>query len=215
MCICVSVCPAIRFHISHRIFSKFGGNILWVMTRIVACLIFSARNAHTTHARACVLNARMCAFAYISTDSLQICWEHITTHHKCQGLRSFHVYTPPHARVRARAWLSIQLSLDGFSSNLMDTYNKWPQVTWDTYLSCSSITCTRVSARVIKHSLIFERILSKFGDIQHIPRGYMRHLICVLVYVLTAHTSIHSQIFQARDGQWLVQFKYSYIQMWT
>jgi hypothetical protein len=25
MCVCLSVCPAIRFHSSQRIFSKFGG----------------------------------------------------------------------------------------------------------------------------------------------------------------------------------------------
>jgi hypothetical protein len=35
LCVCLSVCPAIRFHISQRIFSKFGENILWMMTRIV------------------------------------------------------------------------------------------------------------------------------------------------------------------------------------
>jgi hypothetical protein len=96
------------------------------------------------------------------------------------------------ARVRVRAWLYIHLSLDGFSSNLMGTYYKWPQVTWDTYISCSRTACMRVSmrvwacmcervcasarvceracasprvrARMIKRSLISERILSKFGD---------------------------------------------------
>jgi hypothetical protein len=54
--VCVSVCPAIRFHI----FSKFAGNILWVMTRIVGYLLFSARNA-----RACMLNARACVHSLI------------------------------------------------------------------------------------------------------------------------------------------------------
>jgi hypothetical protein len=39
VCVCVSVSPAIRFHISQRIFSKFGGNIIWVMT-CVHSLIF-------------------------------------------------------------------------------------------------------------------------------------------------------------------------------
>jgi hypothetical protein len=52
----------------------------------------------------------------------------------------------------------------------------------------SAIVCVRervceracASTRVIKRSLIFERILSKFGgDIQLKPRGYMRYLICV------------------------------------
>jgi hypothetical protein len=37
--VCLCVCPAIRFNISQRIFSKFGGNIIWVMTRIVCHLL--------------------------------------------------------------------------------------------------------------------------------------------------------------------------------
>jgi hypothetical protein len=39
LCVCVSVCPAIRFHISQRIFSKFGGNLLRVMTRSVGYIL--------------------------------------------------------------------------------------------------------------------------------------------------------------------------------
>jgi hypothetical protein len=180
VCLCVCVCPAIHFHILQRIFSKFGGNIVWVKTRIY---IFSTHNAR---ACACVLNARACvhslifvrilsnlarnilrltirtfhlhaphacvgarvcesvrdwAFAYLWTDSLQICGEH-TTHHKLQGLRTFHVHSP-----RARM-VKTYLSFDGFSSNLLGTYNKWPQVTWATYL------CSRTRVRVINCSLI-------------------------------------------------------------
>jgi hypothetical protein len=85
----------------------------------------------------------------------------------------------------------IQLSLDGFSSNLMGTYYKWLQVTWDTYLcSITACVCERAcaSASVIKHSLIFERILRFGGDIRQIPIGYMRYLICVWMHVLTART---------------------------
>jgi hypothetical protein len=53
-----------------------------------------------------------------------------------------------------------------------------------TYHVQSSTACTRASAcaseRVIKRSLIFERILSKCrGYIEHIPCGYMSYLICV------------------------------------
>jgi hypothetical protein len=40
--------------------------------------------------------------------------------------------------------------------------------------------CERTSTSVIKRSLIFERILLKFGgDIKQIPIGYMSYLICV------------------------------------
>jgi hypothetical protein len=65
-------------------------------------------------------------------------------------------------------------------------------------------TCASASVRacVFKRSLISERILSKFGEnIQQISRGYMRYLICVRMHVVTARTSIHSRICQARDGQ--------------
>jgi hypothetical protein len=85
------------------------------------------------------------------------------------------------ARVWVRAWLHIQLSLDGFSSNLM-----WHILQMTTsYTAC---TCVRAS-------------------IQQIPRGCTSHIICVWMHVLTARTSIYSRICQARDGQWLVQIK--------
>jgi hypothetical protein len=57
--LCVCVCPAVRFHICQRIFSKFGGNIQWVMTRIVGYVFVIARNARVRAKR-----ARMCTFAY-------------------------------------------------------------------------------------------------------------------------------------------------------
>jgi hypothetical protein len=53
--VCMCVCPPIRFHSSQRIFSKFGGNLLRVMTRSVCYILLCARNAK---------RARMCAFAY-------------------------------------------------------------------------------------------------------------------------------------------------------
>jgi hypothetical protein len=43
----VCVCPAIRFHISQLIFSKFGGNILWVMTCIVGYYFFCVHATRT------------------------------------------------------------------------------------------------------------------------------------------------------------------------
>jgi hypothetical protein len=105
-------------------------------------------------------------------------------------------------RVRARAWLNIQLTLDGFSSNLMGIYYKWQQITWDTYVLCSSTAYMRASERacVCERACADSRILSKFcGDIQQIPRGYMSYLMCVWMHILTTRTSIHSQIVQARD----------------
>jgi hypothetical protein len=37
--------------------------------------------------------------------------------------------------LRAHAWFGVGLSLDGFSSNLLGTYYKSPQVAWATYFS--------------------------------------------------------------------------------
>jgi hypothetical protein len=55
----------------------------------------------TQRMRVCAKCACICAFANFLTEYLQICWEHSTTHHKWQGLRTFHVQAPC-ARVRAR-----------------------------------------------------------------------------------------------------------------
>jgi hypothetical protein len=42
---------------------------------------------------------------------------------------------------------AVKTSLDGFSSNLLGTYYRWPQVKWATHLS-SRTAVTRASARV-------------------------------------------------------------------
>jgi hypothetical protein len=126
---------------------------------------------------------------------------HITTSNKGYVLFMF--------THRAHAWFNSQQSLNGFSSNLMSTYYKWPQVTWDTYWLYLITACMRACvcerACVIKRSLIFEGILFKFGgDIKQIPIGYMSYLICVWMHVLTVRTCLHLRISLARDGQWLV-----------
>jgi hypothetical protein len=69
VCVCVRVfvCPAIRFHISQRIFSKFGENILWVMARIVGYLsLLCKQRAHIRAKR-----VRVC-IRYFLTEYLQI-----------------------------------------------------------------------------------------------------------------------------------------------
>jgi hypothetical protein len=99
VCVGVSVCPAIRFRIPQRILSIFRGNILRVMTRCMGYIFCVCMK----RARVCVRGklAHMSASAYFLTDSIQICWEHTTTHHKWQGLRTVHVHAP-----RERAWFA-------------------------------------------------------------------------------------------------------------
>jgi hypothetical protein len=166
---CVYVCPAIRFRISQRILSKLGANIPWVMTRCVGyiCLVC------TQCARVRANRAHVCV--HLCLDGLPGNILRITT--SCMG---YILWMFKHrarvceracesARVRARAWLSVRSSLDRLPPNVQRTYEKSPQVAWAMYFfmfkhrarECES-AC--VSARVIKRSLIFGRILSKFAD---------------------------------------------------
>jgi hypothetical protein len=50
--------------------------------------------------------------------------------------------------VRARAWLTVRLFMDGFSSNFGWTYYTSQQVARHTYFSCSRTARMRASARV-------------------------------------------------------------------
>jgi hypothetical protein len=85
-------------------------------------------------------------------------------------------------RVWVRAWLHIQLSLDGFSSN-MDMHIL--------QMTTRYTACTRVRACMCERAC---------ASIQQIHRGYISHIICVWMHVLTARTSIYSRICQARDA---------------
>jgi hypothetical protein len=73
VCVCVSVCPAIRFHSSQRIFSKFGGNFLWVMTRSVGyiCCVCTPR-AHVRMQCACSAHVLTACACYIPTTMYTI-----------------------------------------------------------------------------------------------------------------------------------------------
>jgi hypothetical protein len=105
LCVCVCVCPAIRFHISQRIFSKFGGIIIWVMTRIVGYLFVSA---HTVYS---LISEQI--FSKFAGNKLRL-----TINNKDYVLFIFTHGMRASARVRERVWLSIRLSMDRFSSEL-------------------------------------------------------------------------------------------------
>jgi hypothetical protein len=84
--------------------------------------------------------ARGYTLTYLRTDFLQMCWAYTTNDHKLHELHMYHLHAPrtrDRARVceRARAWFSVHLSLDGFSSNLLGTHYTSPQVAWVTYCS--------------------------------------------------------------------------------
>jgi hypothetical protein len=138
-----------------------------------------------------------------------MCWENTTTHQKRHGLRTFYVHTPRacvRARLCERAWLSIRLSVDGFSSNVLGTYFKSPQVAWATYFSCPHTAhmrasarvrarvCERAcaSARVVKHSLIFGRILFKLaGSILQITTSSVAY---VLFYIHASRARVRARV---------------------
>jgi hypothetical protein len=209
----VRACALLKHLIFGRILFKFAVHILQIITSYMSYILMFT---HRGHARKCVCpSARVIKYSLIYGQFLFKCAVNIlqiTTISKDYVLFLF--------THRAHAWFNIQLSLDGFSSNLMGTYYKWPQVTWDTYLSCSSTACTRVcecacaSVRVRVRAWLSTRSssngFSKFrGDIQHIPRVYMSYLIWVWTHVITALISIHSRICQVCDGQWIVTLKYA------
>jgi hypothetical protein len=53
-----------------------------------------------------------------------------------------------HRTVRMHAWFRVRSSLDGFSSNMLGIYYKWPQVTCARYLTFSYTARMRASACV-------------------------------------------------------------------
>jgi hypothetical protein len=82
-----------------RILSKCAGNVLLLTISVKDYVLFM----FTHRACGCVRagTAHMCAFAYFWTDYVHICWEHTTSHHKWQGLYTFHCHAP-RVRVQAR-----------------------------------------------------------------------------------------------------------------
>jgi hypothetical protein len=102
--VCVCACVCARACVSGYAFPQFSTHLLQILrehyiglARCMGYICFVCTQC--AHVRA--KSARMCTFAYFVTDSLQICWEHTTTHHKWQGLRTFHVLA--HACERACA----------------------------------------------------------------------------------------------------------------
>jgi hypothetical protein len=91
------------------------------------------------------------------------------------------------------SWLTVCLSIDGFSSNLGWTYYTSQQVARATYFSCSRTahSCEHAcaNASVLKQSIIFGQILFKFdGHILQLTTSYMRYIRimfnhCVHAYV--------------------------------
>jgi hypothetical protein len=166
-----------------RILFKFAGHILQMTTSYMGyTLIMFTHRGHTRErafASACVINCSLMYRRFLFKFGVNI---HITasrrdTYFSCSRTAR----TCASARVRARAWLNIQLSLDGFSSNVMGTTTKDHKLHGiHTYHVQSLRACACASASVIKRSLIFERILFKFdGDLKQIPISYMRYLMCV------------------------------------
>jgi hypothetical protein len=116
---------------------------------------------------ACVLSARICAFAYFvmyylwmrvwlsvrssldefSLNLLRTCYESPQV-----AWAMYFLYSST-----ARAWLSVRSSLDGFSQNLLS------QFTCATYLHCSRAAHACLPRACIR-LLIFGRILFKFGE---------------------------------------------------
>jgi hypothetical protein len=159
VCVRVSLCPAIRFHISQRIFSNIGENIIWVMPRIKGYLFF---RSHT--ARSCVLSARACVHLLIFERIISKCAGNILL--LTISIKDYILFMFTH---RARRFLlkfgvniiHITISSKGYVL-FMSTHR--------------AHACERAcaSARVAKQSIIFGRIMFKFdGHILQMTTSYM------------------------------------------
>jgi hypothetical protein len=128
---------------------QFSGNLLLLTISVKDYLLFMFM--HRAHAckRAC---ARACVIKHSLTyepilfkfaNILQIITSSMWY---IRSMFTHHVYASK--RASARLVKNIHRSMDGFSSNLLGTYYRWPQVTWDIYVSCSHTAGTRTSAPV-------------------------------------------------------------------
>jgi hypothetical protein len=102
------------------------------------------------------------AFQHVSMYILQTWWQNYMGRCTLRGL--YLCVCTQRARVHAkRTHMCLSLFLEGLCPNLLGTYYDSPEGAWATYVSCSYNTRMRASARVVKHSLIFGRILFKFA----------------------------------------------------
>jgi hypothetical protein len=102
---CLCVRPAIRFRISEWIYSKPGGTFYrWWCVSCAFLLSLCTQCAHV-HMHVRVNRACICAFDNFWTDSLPICWEHMS-HHMWHGYVLFMFTYSVRVHVRARTWLT-------------------------------------------------------------------------------------------------------------
>jgi hypothetical protein len=159
VCLCVCVCPVIRFNGSPPSLEEtfyWSWHVTWAINFV---------RALNARACACVLNARACVNSLI--------FERILSKFAGNILRlilrgrDYILFIFTH---RMHACI-VRLSIGGFFSNLQWTYYKSQQMTWATYFPPSRTAHTRTSthvrvrawSNVVKHSLNFGRILSKFA----------------------------------------------------
>jgi hypothetical protein len=193
-----------------RILFKFAGHILQMTTRYMGYILIMFTHRGHTRGRACagasVINCSLIYGRFLFTFVVNIL--HITISSKGYVLFMFTHHT--HACERE---CEIQIWW------VHTTNDHMLYIGIHTYHVRSLRACVRAcvceracaNASIIKRSLVFKRILFKFGgDIQQIPKSYMRYLICVWMHVLTARTCLHSRICQAHAGQWLVLPTYHY-----
>jgi hypothetical protein len=142
--VCLCVCLSVRLYVSTVLNGSspsLEGNLLRIMTRSVGYILCVC----TQRARVRVLCARINRVRMLHATNYR--QRFIYRHCVLNG----HVYSK---------------RSNGFSPNMLGTYYYSPSVLRTTYFSCSRTVRTRacvLSARVCVHSLIFERIMSKFA----------------------------------------------------
>jgi hypothetical protein len=156
-----------------RIFFKFAGHLLH-MTTFKDYVLFMFTHCAYACVRVCVIKHSLIYGPILFKFAVNIL--QITT----SSMSYVHIMFTHrgHEREQAHAWLTVRLSMVGLSSNLRWTYYKSQQVARATYCSYSRTARTRVCPRVVKHSIIFGRILFKLDvHILQMITSYMGYIL--------------------------------------
>jgi hypothetical protein len=155
VCVCMCVCLSVRpDHSSQRIYSKFGGNLLRVMTRSVGyifCVCTQRVRVRAKHAHVCIY---LC-LDWLSPNLLGLYYEsQCTLHVQTQHARVW-VCVCVHARSLIFGGI-----LSKFAENILRITTSCMGCVFLIFMHRARV-CEH--ARVVRRSLIFGRILSKFG----------------------------------------------------
>jgi hypothetical protein len=147
-----------------QILFKFAVNILQITKSSMDYVLFIF--THCAHAceRMCTSGRMVKTFTYLWTDSFQSCWAHTTNDHKLHGLQTYHVHAPRASSRMINCSLTYERFLFKFAVNILQiTIRSKGYVLFIFMHRAYACEGACASERVVKRSLISERILPKCG----------------------------------------------------